>query len=91
MQDSDCYHNGKTSMFQGVTFPSEQQTELTCSMAAKSLLEGEKARISNCDVVIQYGCTISVSACDHTELDKMKNYFVRHTKVSCQKALPKNP
>lgn len=60
-------------------------------MAAKSLLEGEEARISNCDVVIEYGHTISVSARDHTELDKMQNCFVRHTKISCQKTLPKNP
>lgn len=53
------------------SFQSEQQAELTCSMAAESLLGGEKVRISNCGVVIQYGHTISVTACDQTELDKL--------------------
>lgn len=53
------------------SFPSEQQDELTCSVAAESLLGGEKVRISNCAVVIQYGHTISVTAHDQTELDKM--------------------
>lgn len=55
----------------GCSFPSEQHAELTCSMAAESLLEGEKVRISNCGVVIQYRHTFSVTACDQTELDKI--------------------
>lgn len=55
----------------GCSFPSEQQAELACSMAAESLLERKKVRISICGVVIQYGLIISVTACDQTELDKI--------------------
>lgn len=55
----------------GVAFHQNQQAELTCSMAAESLLEGKKVRISNCGEVVQYGHTISVTAHDQTELVKM--------------------